>query len=404
MVPHADAPSRLLEPLPYHRDVVSYLKTHEPALWKWYSSAGSREKYADAIRLDLLKSTYRLDRASHEELYAAADAVCRTLELDVNTTLYQAQTGPAGHNAGICCLSGEAHIILHGDLKTVLSPLEMQALLGHELAHYRLLTIEDGAYSTAGRILDAVEDHAACPESYAVTAHRYRRYTEIYADRGALLACKDLNAVVGCLVKVSTGITDVNAESYLAQADEIFGKSVVTDQGLTHPQSFVRARAARLWSHGERDCDNAVRNMIDGPLAMNALDLLNQHALLSLTRRFIAEIIQPAWFRTDPVLAHARLFFPDFSPDRIDRKTPLELHSFDPSVRDYFCYILLDFVSADPSLDEIPLARALELSDTFGARERFEELANKELRITKKTLSRLRKEGAELLAKANGAA
>jgi len=51
-------------PLPYHRAIVEHLRSTEPALWNWFASSRQRAAEADAVRLDLLKSTYRLDAAS----------------------------------------------------------------------------------------------------------------------------------------------------------------------------------------------------------------------------------------------------------------------------------------------------------------------------------------------------
>ena len=396
---------REFAPLPYHREMVEFLQRNEAPLWNWYASAGHKEKYADAIRLDLLKSTYRLERSAHEPLYAAADHVAKEFGLSIPITLYQAQVDDRGHNAGICCLPGEAHIVLRGDILSVLNELETRALLGHELSHYRFWWGEDEKYAIASRILDAVACDSRCPGSFELSALRFRRYTEIYADRGALLACNNLDSVVACLVKITTGLREISPAAYMSQADEIFAKGSVTDQGMTHPETFIRARALKMWSHSEQDTDAAIRQMIEGDLQLDRLDLLGQRGLSESTRTFIADLLRPIWFRSETVLAHARLFFSDFKPVQ-DASAPTVYDKLKPlskSAVDYYCYLLMDFAVADPALDDLPLARALEVADKINARERLEELAYKELKITKKNLARLRQEGPELLAKAGGA-
>ena len=53
--------SSSLEPLPYHRGGVEYLKTQETELWRWFASTQAQADYAESLRGELLKTTYRLD-------------------------------------------------------------------------------------------------------------------------------------------------------------------------------------------------------------------------------------------------------------------------------------------------------------------------------------------------------
>src|SRR5688572_10468346 len=86
-----DTPSRSLRPLPYHMEMRDYLKEQEPELWKWFSSAQAKMEYTESLRLELLKSTYRLDATGHAELFRAADEAKVQLALDIPLTIYQAQ-------------------------------------------------------------------------------------------------------------------------------------------------------------------------------------------------------------------------------------------------------------------------------------------------------------------------
>jgi hypothetical protein len=47
--------------------MVEHLRTTEPSLWDWFSSTQKRSDEADAVRLDLLKSTYRFDAQAQPE-------------------------------------------------------------------------------------------------------------------------------------------------------------------------------------------------------------------------------------------------------------------------------------------------------------------------------------------------
>ena len=53
--------------------------------------------------------------------------------------------------------------------------------------------------------------------------------------------------------------------------------------------------------------------MIEGPPRLEELDLLAQRRVGRLTRRIVREMLEPGWMRTEPVLNHARLYFPDFA-------------------------------------------------------------------------------------------
>ncbi len=129
-------------PLPYHRTLVELLQSQEQGLWKWFASTRQRGEQAEAVKLDLLKSTYRLDRPAQPKLYELADEVRERIKLSCSVTLYQAQTGSA-LNAALAYLPGEAHVILGGPLASVLSENELRAVLAHELAHFLLLEEDD---------------------------------------------------------------------------------------------------------------------------------------------------------------------------------------------------------------------------------------------------------------------
>jgi hypothetical protein len=115
-------------PMPYHCAMVKHLQTTEPGLWSWFSSTRKRLEEADAVRLDLLKSTYRLEPQAQPKLYDLATSVRERIGLTCSVTIYQAQTGNA-LNAALAYLPGEAHVILAGPLADVLAESELCAVL-----------------------------------------------------------------------------------------------------------------------------------------------------------------------------------------------------------------------------------------------------------------------------------
>ncbi len=387
-----------LQPLPFQRRLLDYLKTEEADLYRWFSSTEARGRHVEAMRLELLKATYRLDRSSHPGLHASVDAVLASLGLTIPVTLYQAD-GSSSMNASLHYIPGEGHIVFSGPILSALSEEEVRAMLAHELTHYYLYEIEGGEFFVAHQVALAMAHHAASAPSHIASARLWTLYTEIFADRGASHVIGRPEPSIAVLIKIFSGLKEVSVESYLKQADEILSKDRSPTQAETHPEPFVRARALRLWTDKGPGANDEITRLIEGSPPLDDLDLLAQKQLTASTRRILDVLLQPSWFRSEPVLAHARQFFPDFTPDAAADLDD-SLKSAHPSVRDYVCSLLLDFAAVDPSLEEAPMAAAFQLSERMGWGDRFSELASRDLKLPKKTLSRVRSDAAKILSEA----
>jgi Peptidase family M48 len=388
------APVFPLHHLPYQEGLASYLEREEPETWAWFSSAEAQSTYAESLRVELLKHTYRLDATAYPELFAALTDAKAKLGLDVPVTLYQSQSNRE-LNAALYFMPGEAHIVLQGSVIQLLDPVELRALLGHELAHFVLWSGAEGRILLTDRIAQAMANDPRAEESHVESARLLRLYTEIYADRGALRVTGDATPVISCLIKMGTGLAQVDAASYVRQAEEVFARSKVKTDQLSHPEAFIRVRAVMLWAEGAPEVDAEVARMIEGQLSLEKLDLTGQQRLTDFTRRWLQLFLRPVWFRTDAVRGQARLFFPDFdfAPEgHRDLQLLDELRNADPSVRDYLCYLLLDFVAVDPELEQEPLRTAFILASELGWDERLESLIVKELKTKKREAQQLRAE------------
>ena len=138
--------------------------------------------------------------------------------------------------------------------------------------------------------------------------------------------------------------------------------------------------------------------MIEGDVALDKLDLLGQTRMAQLTLRWLKLFLRPTWFRTDAVRGQVRLLFSDFdfAPEgHADEELIATLRDASGSVRDYFCYLLLDFVAVDPELEQEPLRAAFALASRMGWDERLETLVVKELKLKKREAQRLRAESRE---------
>ena len=381
----------LRQPLPYHAAIRDYLKKEESQIWEWYASNRVREEQAESIRFDLLKSTYRIDREAQPEIYELADNVASQLDLEVPVTIYQAQN-PEGLNASLAFTPGEAHIILHGPIATKLSKDELRALLAHELGHMLLYSAWDGEFLIAEQVLAAMTHDRDADTSHFTSAKLFSLYTEVFCDRIALNVAGSPLQVVSMLVKVCTGLDEVDPNSYLKQAKEILSKGPTKTEGLSHPEAYIRAYALEAWHEDSANASNQISELIEGKPALDELDLTGQVRVMGLTRRVINAALSPKWLQTDVMLAHARLFFDDYEAPTDLAKDDLlrsEVENGDNALHDYFCYVLLDFAYADRELEEAPLAHAIGVAESIGLQDRFCGIAGKELKLRKKQLEKI---------------
>ena len=396
-------------PLPYPQALADHLATHEREAWKWLSKDMMDSAHANRVHLELLKTTYRIERETKPDLYALADGVKAVLGLDTSITFYQMQQSDAsGMNAILIYLPGEANVAFQGPILDRLNEAELKAVIGHELGHFMLLEKWSHTFRIAAEVLDALVHD---PSAQAVHAESYRLfhlYNEVFCDRCALAACEDLHTAIATLVKVETGLDAVDAESYLRQTEEICAQGPVKTEGLRHPETYLRAWALKMWVDQSEDVEQKVCAFIEGPPSLEGMDLLGQQQAMALTRTLMEALLWEPWIQSDAVRAHAKLFFDDFSmPTRVPTEDELlALREItDEKLCQYFCYILLDFVACDRDLEEPSLAAALLLSRKIEIEQHFRKVACKELKLRKTQFDQLETEAEKILeiARASGA-
>ena len=92
---------------------------------------------------------------------------------------------------------------------------------------------------------------------------------------------------------------------------------------------------------------------------------------------------------------------PEWAPGPADgSQFGSELEAADSTLRDYFCYVLLDFAAADQSLDDLPLSAALVTARQVGLGQRFSEIAAKELGLPKKRFAKIEANAERRVAEA----
>jgi len=377
-----------LRPLPYHLRLVDYLKRAEPEVWKWASSFAAQDQHVQEVRAGLLRETYRLTPESHPDVYAACRAVMAKLEIEAPVTLYQA--GGDSMNAALFYLPGEVHVLFYGPVLEKLGPDELAALLGHELSHYRLWSLDGGDYHTVSRILDHTLADPGASASHANTARLYDLFTEVYADRGAAFVTGAAGPSISTLVKVRTGIHAVDPEAYLAQARELEAGPPRLSEGQSHPEIYLRAQAVGKWVEGDPGLDDWLRLRLQGPLSMSKLDLIDQAELETLTRRFVSRFVAQEAMRSDLVMSQVKRYFPDWS----DAEATVELDAITPehaddSVRDYLGFVMLDLALADPDVRDHALLEAARAANDLGRAEAFLEALKREGGLPKREVEGL---------------
>jgi hypothetical protein len=362
-----------------------------------------------------------LERDAHNHLYAAADDVAERLGLGVPITFYQTQNA-VNLNVGIVFIPGQAHITIDGPVLQMLDDAELAAVIGHELGHLTLRENWDNDYLVAEQILSAMTTDAEASVAHLNSGRLYALFTETFCDRTALAATENQAATISMLVKIQTGLTEVSAESYRRQAAEIFEKDTPKTDGLTHPESFIRTRAIDLWCSGADDAEEQIERIIRGPLSLDNVDLLSQQTVSKMTQRLIDAFLTQDWCRTDVLMAHARSYFSDYThptngkadatvadavlTDMVfaDPVLAEQIAGCDESLRDYCCYVLMDFVLADRDLEEAPIAAALLLTQRLGFADRFGEILVKEAKLRKKQFDTIRRDAESIVARASAAA
>lgn len=373
-----------LEPLAYHRDVVALLQHNERTIWDWAASQRTQDDQIASVRASMLRETYRLDPAAHQAVHDTCRKAMDVLEIDAPATLYQAADGAM--NAALCYIPGEVHLIFYGAILERLSGDEMVALIGHELAHYRLWSTEGHAFHVANRILDHALVYPDAAPSHFETARLYALSTEFYADRGAALAASSSHTAISTLVKTMTGITNVDAASYLKQASELDASKPLA-QGNSHPDTFLRAQAVDRWWHGDPGLDRWIDATLRGPLSLATLDLPRQHQLTALTRRFFAELLADSTLRSEAAATQIQRFFPDWDASGAKIEDgELAAGAADASILDYLVALTCDIAMADRDLRDEVLAAGARMMRRFDGMVNFRDGLKRNLKLTKKVI------------------
>ncbi|WP_447765509.1 M48 family metalloprotease [Sphingopyxis panaciterrae] len=382
-----DPRQRPLQPLAYHHDLIAYLQREEGHAWEW-SASGALMQEVDEIRDTMLRDTYRLERGGHAEVFEACQTAMARLGLDAPFTLYQANDGSM--NASLVFVPGEIHLVFFGPILEKLDQAELLALMGHELSHYLLWSIGEREHYRASRVFDHALSYPGAKPSHRETARLLSLHTELFADRGAAIAAGGPGSAVAVLVKVMTGLTNVDPEAYLRQAQELEasdGKS----QGMSHPEIHLRARALQLWWDDDPDLAGWLDKRLHGRLSIEALDLMGQAKLTRMTRTFLARFMTELEEGSDEIATQLRAVFPDFGAQEelLLDLAEISMERIDDATRDYFVALMFDLAMADRDATDAVMLAAAKTAAEIGATERLTAALRRDLKWTKARADKL---------------
>ena len=367
---------------------------------KWFKDEKVKTQQVESFKKDLLKNTYRLDQDSHSSLYNIAKEICGVLNIDAQVIFYQ-ENNSIQLNASISIIENEAHIVFSGTILQLLDDRQLKALIAHELSHYLFFKIEDGDYEVTQRIVLALANDSRSEDSIIETARIFQLYLELFCDAGAFKVCREHYSVIQMLIKLNTGLAEVNAQSYLDQAKEIISQEEESTNQTTHPESYIRSIALDLKARKEKDYEEKLHQLIEGKWDINSLDIFEQEATRKLTLNFIQLILKPQWMNSAAVTNHAQQYFSDFKRSvEVDISTlSRKLKHTTPSTKSYLCYVLLDFSRIDSALEKLPLARTLEIAELLELQEDYERILRKELKMTIRDFKKLKEDAMSDLSK-----
>ena len=395
--------------LPFHDAIVAELRQRESQSWQWFAQQVLGEEHRQAQVTAILKRNARLKEGTAPELEQALEIAREKLQETRPVSLYRT-LGRIEPNASIVVHPDRLHIALAGNIESLLDATELTALFGHELAHAALWAEDGGELLIADQLLGAWS-HQSGASVWQETSRRFQLLNELACDRVALQVTESLEATVSCLVKVSTGNSQCNGADYLQQASEIFEREggwagQMGSEGWTHPEHHLRALALLWWSQRGTEAEDDIQRLVEGRSDLTRMTLLDQRRWTDWTVQLVRHILSPAWRATETSVNHARLFAPSLPESGPIRATePLEslanaLEFSGAELRDYACYLLLDFATCDPSLGDLAIAQAIFLGQQLKVEERLSELLHRDLKLRKRQIVSLTRKAEELIAEA----
>ena len=365
----------------------------------------------DAVRRQLLGRAVRLTEAMAPKAIAAAIEVRDAFGLTLPVEIYQS----AGReNAAMHLLREPILMEIQGRLLSLLDDGALRAVIGHEFGHF-IAHGPDSPHAQVSALATSLALAEDAPAELALVASTLSMARELTADRYALLATRDLDALLRLEMVATTGLPaeDLGGDTagYLAQCRELVEACLMdgdSAQGVTHPEHGVRAWAAWLFSEtalyreltgcgpGTRTLDE-VDALIERVLHQPGLDGAFQYlepppaelhelalaaaVLVSMADDNLSDEEAEVLERTFASLVPdwRRLLDPAQAAQRVEELAPLAKVWGSSFLRPLF-NLLIHVLTADGVADEREFARVMEIGRLLGGEELFGTLTRTVLR------------------------
>lgn len=214
------------------------------------------------LRMQLMGSYLRATADSFPDLYRLLQEGCEVLDIPKRPALYIQPGGLNAFTAGV----DNPIIVLNAGLIDMMPEDQLRFVIGHELGHVKSGHVLYYQMAMLLPVIAQVVDTATLglggllSMGLQVALVRWQRMSELTADRAGLLACQDVNAAIGAMIRLA-GLPmkfaeSVNTEDFIAQARDFQAHDsdkldwiakVLSSMGQTHPWTVLRANEFLTW-------------------------------------------------------------------------------------------------------------------------------------------------------------
>ena len=233
------------------------------------------------IRRQLMAHSLLLSKGMAPDLHQAAQECAQLFAIHEPFEIYQAA---GAENAAMHLTPSPVLMEIQGKLLSLLDPLAMKAVIGHELGHY-LAHGHGNTHSGIDHALSQVIHGAHVSDDVLKLALKYSMARELTADRFGLLACANLDAALRLEMVMVTGLPadslTWDTQAYLAQSKALMDATLAAASDApssagagtelsTHPEHSLRTYA--IWLFSETDVYQQLTGQGPGTRTLQEVD------------------------------------------------------------------------------------------------------------------------------------